>query len=269
MGLSRPGPLPARGTIDLAFDTLHYHRYSLTHADARVLLSDSVLAVSEASFAIWDGEGSGSLRLGIGPSLDEPFALGLELRGVDAAHALGSLTPMGEAVIGSLDMTLELNGTLDRSLLPILGDLSGRARLTVSEGRVAGTAINRAVADFLAADDWQDVPFTRWVSDLVIAEGSVALRQSELVGDFARVRVAGFVGLDGSVDLSLALSIPPERLNAMSLRRTGIGQNVLEQLRSVRSPLDLGLRIAGSLEAPILEPDATVALLAFVGARLP
>jgi hypothetical protein len=58
----------------------------------------------------------------------------------------------------------------------------------------------------------------------------------------------------------MALSIPAERLGDISLRRTGIGQGVLDQLRTAGATLDLGLRLSGWLQAPTLEPDASNAL---------
>lgn len=61
------------------------------------------------------------------------------------------------------------------------------------------------------------------------------------------------------MDLAMALSIPPDRLQAISLRRTGVAQTVLDRLTESESPLDLGIRISGTLQGPTLEPDALAA----------
>jgi hypothetical protein len=66
--------------------------------------------------------------------------------------------------------------------------------------------------------------------------------------------------MDGTADLSLGLSIPPDRLGTVSLRRTGIGQSVLDQLAAAGTPLELGLRMSGPLATPQVEPDASNAV---------
>lgn len=259
LGLSRPSALPLRGGLDIALDTLVYRRYRITSLATRVDLSEEQLSIADATFEIWDGRGDGALHLGIGQRLDEPFELTAELAGVNAKDLLSTMTPLGESVAGTLDLDLEVSGTVDTTLLPIPEETTGRGRLAIGEGSVAGSGLNIALADFLGTEEWLDVAFATWSTDFEIDNGALRIEQTDLDGELGQLRGRGSIGLGGQVDLSLALSIPSARLGGISLRRTGVGQSVLDDLRSAGRPLDLGVRVGGSLEAAIVEPDAGAA----------
>jgi hypothetical protein len=222
-------------------------------------MTDSVLALEDVGFQTWDGQIVGALQLGLGGAPNAPFTLEAEVTGVDAGAFLSTLTPVGTAVSGRLDSTFEIRGETDRNLMPLLGSLDGGGRIEVRDGQVAGTGLNLALADFLSADEWRDVSVSRWVTDLQLSDGMVDVTETRLVGELGTARLHGTLGLGGAADLSMGLSIPPEHLRAVSLRRTGVAQTVLDRLRATRTPLDLGMRVSGSLQGPTLEPDALAA----------
>jgi hypothetical protein len=145
-------------------------------------------------------------------------------------------------------------------LLPVPDSLGGSAHLDIRAGRLANTGVNSALADFLEAEQWSTVDFATWSTDLVIRDGILEVRSSDLTGNQGRLVFDGVLGYGGDSDVSVALSIPPDQLALVSLRRTGIGPGVLEQLRTAGRPLDLGLHMSGHLGAPSLEPDATRAV---------
>jgi len=259
-GMARPMRLPAHGIVDLTVDTLLFRAYDLQSVHARVELGDSLVAVNDASFEAWSGQGNGSLRMGIGSERDEPFALDLSVQEVEAEPFLASMTPAGEAVSGTLDLRLGLEGSTDASLLPYGEGLTGEVAMSIVGGTVGGTGVNMALADFLDDDAWEEVAFSDWVVEMGIQDRVLHVRRSTIDGAPGAVALSGSLRLDGSADLSVGVSIPPERLGSVSLRRTGIAQSVLDQLRRAGGTLDLGLRLSGWLQAPTLEPDATSAV---------
>jgi hypothetical protein len=258
--LARPARLPARGAIEVSVDTLLYRRHALGAVTARLVLADTALDVPEAAFAAWGGSGSGALRLGVGARPAEPFALSLSLEGIDAAPFLQAMSPVGESVSGTLDLALEVHGSTDVTLLPLAEGLVGRVGISLANGQVAGTGVNMALADFLGSDTWLNVPFDVWVLEIDVEDRMLDIREASLSGDEGDVVFSGPLRLDGSADLSMGVSIPSRRLGDVSLRRTGIGQSVLERLRAAGGSLDLGLRLSGWLQAPSLEPDASNAV---------
>lgn len=263
----RPRTLPVQGSIDVVIGRLLYGPHDLTDLSLRLALSDSAVHVTDAEFAAWDGTFTADVVVGVGERLDEPFALRITATDAQALGMLLQTTPVGEAIAGRLDVDLSVDGSLDRTLMPVSASLRGGGTLVVREGAVTGTGVNLALADFLGEERWRSVPFVEWTTEVVLDDGMVQIARSELNGERASATLSGAVGLGGAVDLAMALSIPAHQLEAVSLRRTGVAQTVLDQLRASASALDLGIRISGTLQGPTLEPDALAA--AELGAARP
>lgn len=255
-GRSRPEHAPVIGTILIDVDTLSYREYRLQRVSTALTLSDSAISIPEAEFSLWDGDGRASLTLGLGAGPAQPFALTLQLQGASASPFFATLTPAGDGISGRLDTEIDVAGLLDELLLPMTDSLTGRARFALRDGRLAGTGVNAALADFLEADTWSEVPFDAWTTQLELREDVALVQRSDLTGPFGRVVFGGAVSLGGEADVPVALSLPAEQLDVVSLRRTGIGPGVVAQLRASGRALDLGLKMSGPLASPSLQPDA-------------
>jgi hypothetical protein len=259
-GLSRPVRLPAHGSVELTVDTLLLRQRMLGHVSARVELGESAVSVPRASFEAWGGQVDASLQLGIGSESDEPFALQLQVEQAEAERFFAATSPIGDAITGTLDLRLDVQGATDSNLLPVGQDLTGDLEMTIVDGHIGGTGVNLALADFLGDETWEDVAFGDWAMDIRILDRTLDIREASLAGDTGDVVFSGPLRLDGSADLSMGLSIPSQHLQDVSLRRTGIAQSVLDQLRAAGGSLDIGLRLSGWLQAPTLEPDASNAV---------
>jgi hypothetical protein len=257
---TRPDRLPFHGSVELDVDSLLHHGQALDSVRARIELSDSSLSVSRATFGAWGGRTSGSLHLAVGGAPSAPFALALSVDGVEAASFLTATIPLDSTISGTLDVELDVEGSTDASLLPHAEDLTGRFAFALSDGRLTGTGINLALADFLASTAWEDVAVTHWALDALVASGGLEISEGRLETEQGDVSFTGPLRLDGPADLALAVSIPPERLEGISLRRTGVSQGVLDRLRVAGGTLELGLRLSGRIQAPTLEPDASSAV---------
>jgi hypothetical protein len=220
--------------------------------------------VSDASFEAWGGRASGSLRVALGGTRTQPFALSLRVEDADAGPFFRTVTSSGseetEDALGTLDLELDLTGSTDPQLLPVAEDLQGSASVTLTDGRLTGTGLNAALSDFLESEEWMGIPFSRLAGDVVIRERAMEIREGELVGGLARFAFRGPVLFNGEADVSMALAVPADQLQHVSLRRTGVGSSVVDQLKNAGNPLDLGLHVVGFLSAPTLEPNAANAL---------
>jgi hypothetical protein len=258
LGLHRMHGMRLTGSLDLRFDTLAHGEQRVEDLVARVELTDSSLSFSDASFGAWGGRARGALTLGVGQAAYQPFSISLDVQGADATAFLPN-TEGGE-ISGALDILLELSGTTDARLLPNVDGLAGTAQVAVVDGRVTGTGVNAALADFLESEQWAAIPFARASAAIDVREGVVEVRDGDLVGDLSRIVFEGLIDFSGASDVSLAVSVPPQRLDAVSLRRTGLGRSVVDQLRIANRPLELGLHLSGPLGAPTLEPNAANAI---------
>jgi hypothetical protein len=264
VGMHRVAGMPVRGSLELRFDTLSQGEHRVEEVIATVELTDSAISVSDASFNAWGGRAGGSLRVDLGGARYQRFALFLRLDDADASSFFGSMKPEsdpdGRRIDGTLDMQLDLAGTTDPLLLPVAQDLTGDGRLTLTDGHVAGTGVNAALADFLESEHWTRVPFSTLRGSVAVRDGTLEILEGDLDGELARIAFSGLVDFAGTADVSMALLVPASQLHNVSLRRTGVGASVVEQLRDADRPLDLGLHVSGFLGAPTLEPNAADAV---------
>lgn len=264
-GLSRPDRLPAHGTVDLVTSAIRWNGIDLGGVEGRFAMSPEAFKVEQLVFGGFDGSVSLSLLMGIGNGMDEPFELALGVEDADARALLRSLghdvedDPASGGIDGRVDLWTEVAGTLDLFLLPFPASLTARGDVTVREGRVGSFGLNHALADFLADDAWSEVPFETWGAGFEVHEQRVDVSRSELNGELGSVVASGSVGFGSALDLEMALTVPPDRLGSVSLRRTGVAQSMIERLRTSGTPLELGVRVSGTLAGPELEPDALAA----------
>jgi len=267
LGFHRVEGMPLLGSLELRFDTLSQGEHRLEEVVATVNLTDSMVSVSDASFGAWGGRARGSLRVGIGSEPHQPFVLAMRVEDAAAATFFGDAAAGTETVRGTLDLDLDLTGSTDGRLLPVAESLRGNARLTLANGQVAGTGVNGALADFLESPLWTGIPFTRLALGVNVRDRVLEIRDGDLDGALVRIAFGGLVDFSGTADISLALSLPVPQLGKVSLRRTGIGPGVVEQLERAGRPLDLGLQLSGYLSAPTLEPNGANAVGGQVAGR--
>ena len=268
-GWLRPKRASVLGRTRLDFGRVVWQGVSLDSVSARIESSSEALTVAELEFAGFGGSATISASLGIGDGMDEPFEMAVALTDVDVEHLTAFLAdpratqPDGQltrgALTGRADLWAEVAGTMDLFLLPFPAALTARGDITLRDGRVGETALNLSMADFLSDGEWADVPFTSWVSGFEIHEQRIDLAHSELDGELGQVSAVGAVAFGGAIDLEMGLTIPAARLGSVSLRRTGVAQSMIERLRITDTPLDLGVRVSGTLGGPVLEPDALAA----------
>jgi hypothetical protein len=254
LGLHRVNGLPLLGSLELRFDTLSQGERRLQEVVARVELTDSLVSVSDASFGAWGGRARGSLSVGIGSAPYQPFSFSLRVENAAAATFLSDFVSSA-GVLGALDVEMDVDGRADGRLLPVPETVRGTARFTLADGQLAGTGVNSALADFLESEIWAGIPFTRLAAGIDIRDRVLEITDGDLEGAALRVAFGGLVDFTGAADISMAISIPVAHLEDISLRRTGIGPSVVQQLRASNQPLDLGMQMSGFLSAPTLEPN--------------
>ena len=254
-GFSRPSSLPMAGRIDLAIDTVEYRRYAMEDVTGRVLLAGDLLGVTDASMRLWGGRVSGALVLSLGED-QQPFSLSLAVDSARGADFLAAMSPIDRAVDGTLMLDLEASGTTDAGLLPARDATRGSGRLTVRDGSFAINPLTGSLADFLAMAAWTRPSFEVWTLPFDLAEGSLRVSGAELATELGRIRASGTIALSGALDLAYGVTIPPERLGDLSLRRTGVSSSVVQGLQRSGDGLSLGFRVGGRVAAPLLEPDA-------------
>lgn len=255
LGVSRPGPLPGRGVVELAVDTLLVPPRLLESVDARVEFGPGLIRVDGAEFVVDGGRLRQSLTVALGEAERQPFSFAMRARGLRAGEFLAASTPLGRLATGTMSLELRAAGLLDRRLLPHRDSLTGSGRLTVEGGGLAENPVTASLARVLSYPPLRspsleraDVPFT-------VRGSSVTFDTARLATAAADLDWTGSVDLADGLEIGARLRVPRSRLGELDLDGIGLPAGLPDRLRGGEGPLELGLRVGGTLGSPRFRPD--------------
>ncbi len=254
MGLERPATLPAAGELQVAIDTVLDRKGRMEDVRATLRFGPDFLQVSDADFRRYGGRIQTSGNLAFGDESSEPFSFQLVVDGVQAGAFLGETTPLGRAITGTLDLSLDITGGLNRLLLPTREALTGRGRFSLTGGGVDAGAITAELSELLGIPELRSLDVQDWNSTFTLEDGMVSLGEGTLAGAPGSPRVGGDVGLDGGLDLVAAFDLPRQDMAASALERLGV-QDAARLVTAV-------VRIGGTVTDPTLEVDPTATVTA-------
>jgi hypothetical protein len=255
--LHRPGPLPVVGRVAFQVDSVLRLPYRLDRVRGVLRLDRDRVDLEEARFGAYGGTGSarGSLRLG--ESDAEPFRFDVSLRDVRAEQYLAHNTPLGTLIAGTLSLDLELEGGLDRLVLPVTQVLNGVGEFEIRDGRIEPNPLTDGLLRFLRLEGVRNLRFSRWSAPLLIDRGLILLDGSQFSGSELVAEATGALGFGGSLDLG-ALVRPDSTLARAATSAAGAAGEVIDRYVRAGGALELALRLTGQASDPRIEldPDA-------------
>ncbi len=251
IGLSRPAALPLAGEVQIAIDTVFDRKGMMEDVEATVRFGPDFAQVSDARYRRYGGTIQAAANLSLGEDSTEPFSLDLVVDGVDAGAFLSETSPLGEVFTGTLDLTLDLTGALNRLLLPTRETLQGTGSFSLTGGGIEAP-ITEELADFLGVQALRSMRIQDWSTAFVLQDGLVLVDESLLSGAPGSPRVGGGIGLNGALDLTSIFDLPRSEVAASALADLGV-PNAGELVQAV-------IRIGGQVGSPDLtvDPTATV-----------
>jgi hypothetical protein len=255
LGLVRPDSLPLSGRLILTLDTVIDTQGRMEDLRARLEFGPDFLLVSDASFRRYGGEIRTNADLNLSGSREAPFSANLRVQGLDAGDFLSQTTPLGRFVRGTLDLEVDLVGTLDGLLLPEGPSLVGSATFSLTGGGLNSTPLTRSVAQFLGVETLREPSIRDWAGSLVLENGRIRLSESTLEGAPGSPEVGGTIGLDGGLDLRSVFDLPLERLNTSALEQMGFAGEILADVARRPDVVQAVLNIGGSVLDPSVEAD--------------
>lgn len=253
--LERPGSLPVRGRVRMELGELLYGPYRLTDATGTLVLSPDRLRLVDASFGAYGGRGEASLELGLDLEGASPFELQLRVVEARGEALLNELSPLGRTLDGRLTLDFRVAGRVDERMLPERLSVEGSSELSLSDGVVRETPVTRALSRSLRLPGLSAPSFRTLVSRLRLVDGRVEVQEGRLTAAGTDLRLGGEVGLDGSLGLGVVAAVPPSALDTASLRGLGLGGEAARRLLAGDAPLELGVRLGGTVESPTVEVD--------------
>lgn len=261
--LALPDSLPMAGEVAIRLDTLISTPFRLEDLEATVAFTPTLLGVTESRFVLYGGQVQSGFQVGVGGQEAQPFSLRVVTEGIRGGDFLARTSSLGRHLSGVLDLDLDVAGELDRQMLPIPGTVSGGASTDLRDGRLEETPLTRALSQALSLASLASPTISRWTARMEVDGSTVRFLESDLDTDVGPLAYGGSIGLDGSLDLGLRLSLASARLDSLALEQSGLLGAVAGRLAGTDGGgtprLGIGIGIQGTLSDPRLSPQASLA----------
>ena len=210
-----PGPydLPVHLVGSINIDRLGYRNLAMQQVNARLELKDNRLTIAPFGGRIGDGQFSIESVIDLGvEGLSYQGQVGLSQP--DLSTLISGLFPAAQQkVTGQLMWINNFSGrgTVAENLLQAL-QLEGEFRL--SQGGFSDVELLNQVSWFLDSPDLKQISFREFAGSYRLKDGK-ALIDSHMDGSRVKLTPKGSIGVDGSINLSLATRLAPEVLSRM------------------------------------------------------
>ncbi|MDA8165992.1 MAG: AsmA family protein [Desulfobacteraceae bacterium] len=237
---SPPG-LTAAGTIRV--DRVLYQKIELQQLAAAYDLKDSILRISGLSARTAGGTISGGSRIDL--TRPEPaYTAAMKMSGLQAGELAALLSERyGQWLTGRLTSSTELAGR-GTTWPQIREALALKSDFTVADGQLREFPVTAAAAEILNLPELRAPSFRSLTGTVRVAAGQ-ALLDSVMTAKDLEAKVAGTIGLDGRLNLPVAL-----RLTGELARKIQARTSLARYLTDSGNGVVLNFRLTGDVSRP-------------------
>jgi hypothetical protein len=241
-------PVRAEGTFEVG--SLHLRQLDAERARGRFTYGHGVTAVEDFALDAYGGKSSGRAWFDLRDPAVPRYQLDATAEGMDANAVLGAWTGAKNVAFGTLNMTIDLDGS-GLTVAEVARGLSVKGLAQVLGGRLAGSRVFAKLAEFTGVDRFRILSFRDLSAPFRVAQGRVIFDPIALSSGETDWLARGSVGLDGTLDFAVAAVVPPSLVPGLP----GNLVNSAGALLSDDGRLTLDLRLRGSVKAPRLDWD--------------
>ena len=143
----------------------------------------------------------------------------------------------------------DLNDTLGLNRQTLLGN--GTAAIT--EGKLTGYPLMTKLADATGMETMRQLTFHDWSNAFTIANGRFQVKDFTVHSGASDFAVGGSQGLDGSLDYTLGIKVPPSLTNQVKLG--GVADQLLQYFKDKDGRVNLNFAVTEMTDSPVLKLD--------------
>lgn len=216
---------------------------------------DGVVKLDNIVAQIYSGTVGGEVSSDLKRANHVEFDMNLTANAIQANDFLTRFTAFDDHLFGKLNLNARFAGR-GNSIEDIRRSLSGDGTASFAEGKLVNWGLLDSLGSFLGLKFLKEQQIRTLRNSFKIADGRVRFDDfsvSTKEGDFELV---GSVGLDGSLDYKLAVTLSPE----LSQRFDAVGgfsgyQQLTEFLKNDQGRVVLDLKVGGTAKRPKFVPD--------------
>ena len=238
------------GRVRAARATLH--KLEATQLESDVAVEGQSIRLPTMRARAYSGTLRGTSVLDLAVPTRPRYEIEANVDDVQFASFLGAFAPLGNAVTGTLDMTSnwKFAGPGPATLRQTL---SAGGKASSTDGRIADLPLLRDLAALLQLPSLNAIPYRDLGLQFAIDSGRLSMREAIVHARDADFGLGGSVGLDGSLDLALQITLSQDLTRRALGSRTGGALTSLFTDASGRLVFDVG--VGGTHRAPKLALD--------------
>ncbi len=211
------------------------------------------LEVRAGSFRMLGGgvQLAGELGSPATPGAAHPLRLKFQVRDVGIEPFLQRFTAFRDNLTGGMLLVGDARLAVDDHLLPERESVAGDGQITLSDGRLVGWPVLRALAQRLGAQGLDTLAFKQWDGSLRFAGPRLLLRDSRLRAGDADIELAGWFDVNGSLDIGGTIMAPGE----WAARLPGNAGRLAAAGARPDGRIPIGVAITGTAAKPGLKLD--------------
>lgn len=239
----------ARGGGRIAIGEFKNGKVEIEALAAEVTLEPTSIAASRFGGRIYEGTMNGSARFDVQNSAHPRLAVSARLDSARVERLLGTWVPPGNWLSGGLGTSLDLDGDLADLRRSIT--LAGLA--TVWNGTLGHAPVFDRIATFAKMPAFKKVNFRDLKSSFRVRNGRVFTGPATISGAQGEWLLGGSVGLDGTLDYSVSVTVPRELVQQLGANAAvAAGALADEQGRVL-----MDFRVTGAAQSPKIAWDPT------------
>ncbi len=216
------GVIPIPENIDFvlrsSIKTVKMMEYTLTNATGDVILKDGVANLSGVRFNMLGGafavNGSYNAK-----DINHPkYDMTLKIEDLSIKQAATSFSvvqtyaPVAGLVNGNFNTDFKISGELQQDMMPNLATVSGAGLIKVAQAALTQSKLVSGVTTLTKLSDTDEVSLKDVVMSATIKDGKLSVQPFDVKFGQYTTNVAGSTNLDGTIDYTLKMNVPPGKL---------------------------------------------------------
>ncbi len=232
-----------------------------------VVVKDGVLETKRLRGRVHGGRLRGNVSIDFSQGRPPyPLTYDLRLIGADAGALVSRWTRLGSALTGKLDFDIGGRTMLDDAFLPTVSATHAIGNANFSEGSFQNFGITRALTNQFKLDRDVLSGFQQFGGSYEIKDGTFVLDGWQFAAGDIAANITGSAGLGGTLNLSLAMQVPPSLLQSSGLLQGGgLLGDLVGQLAGDDEAIDLAVGIGGTMSRPRVTVDTDALAQALQG----
>ena len=212
------GPFEVPKNIDFVFasniKTVLYDNMTLTDLTGNIIMKNGIVKMDKLAFNSIGGSFlvNGNYNT---QNISQPtFGMDLKMTQVQIPEAfktfnsIQKLAPVAQNMQGTFSMDLDMNGGIDKQMMPVYSTLSGAGKAIVQSATLSGNKALAGISNLTKLNGLDPMTLKDVLVNFTIADGKLKVAPFDVNTGNIKMNIGGNNGLDGTLDYLIKADVP-------------------------------------------------------------